>query len=134
MKPATLLLGASTLVLAALSIYLGRELGAARAEADEAARRASQLGARVAELQRSPGERAVFGSIAPAPAAAAQRGVVEMALPTEAGVATPADNAQAMRDAFAQRMEQPAVRRAFVAQLRVGAKQMYADFVAEHDL
>ncbi len=133
MKPVTLLLAASTVALAVATGYLGHELAAARAEADDAARLASYLGARVTELQSTRaaavGAPAAPGVAPPPPQAGTSPAAV-------AGVTAEDQFAVASeaRGTFAQRMQSPAMQRALRAQLRTGAKRMYSDFAAEYGL
>jgi hypothetical protein len=139
MKPATTLLAASTVALAIATVYLGRDLAAARAEAEDAARLASHLGARVTELQQSraaapvlpalqtPGAAGPGALPQPRPAAAPE-GEAELT------VAQQAELAARERDRFAQRLQSPAAQRALKAQVRTGVKRMYGDFVAAHGL
>jgi hypothetical protein len=139
MKPLTVSLAASTVALAIVTIYLGRELAAARAAADEAGRSESRLAARVTELQHARGTNPGFKPFSPVGRAPASAGTRTEAAGAAASTEerSPVERAEmeaAMRANFAKNMQSPVVQRALRGQLRVGAKRMYSDFAAESGL
>ena len=118
--------------LAVVAGYLGLELRAVRAQADESARLAQYLTSRVIELESSRAMPAVRTGIdtRAAPNAGPAPGGASMT----AAHADTASPMQADQQSTAARPNTPAIQRVQRTQSRANAKRMYADFAAEYGL
>jgi hypothetical protein len=120
-------------LLAIAAGYLGLELRAARAQADESARLAQHLTSRVIELERSRAMSAVPTGVemhaAPGPSAAAGSAPL-----TTTSHADTTSLVEAIEQSTAARPHTPAMQRVQRIQSRANAKRVYADFAAEYGL
>src|SRR5262245_29044733 len=134
MRTSTAILAASTALLAVTAAYLGREVGVARAAADESARLAQYLTNRVVELERV---RALSSTPSAAqPGVAPYRGAGPSGAPVtnRSGTDAASEMLAIQQQSVAARPKTSAMQRIQNSQARAGAKRMYADFAAESGL
>src|SRR5262245_50885794 len=131
MKAPTVILAASTVLLAGAVVYLARELGAARDASAEATRLAQYLTSRVVELERARTTTSAPGG--PQAQAAPNRSTLPAGAPP---LATSVDAASAtfVVPQGTAPPKTPAMQRVQRSQARANAKRMYADFATEYGL